>query len=92
MPTGYQVLPCLSRHKRKGDDSPNLETQQENEPISGIKCLFRFYRSALGKTFLRVYEYPFCCRVQVSKILFGSTQKGLQKVNNKLIKVRPSGK
>lgn len=42
-------MPFPSRHKREGDDSPNLETQQENEPISGIECLFRFYRSVLER-------------------------------------------
>lgn len=58
MPTGYQLLPFPSRHKSEGDDSPNLEAQQENEPISGIECLFRFYRSVLGRDFsTRVYDY-----------------------------------
>lgn len=63
MLTGYQLLPFQSRHKREGDDFPNLETQQENEPISGIECLFGFYRSVLDRDFftcIRVSFLVFC--------------------------------
>lgn len=65
MPTGYQLLLLPCRHKREGDDFPNLEAQQENEPISRIECLFGFYRGT----------FYVCFFLQVSIIWFGPTQK-----------------
>lgn len=82
MPTGYQLLPFPCRHKREGDDFPNLEAQQENEPTFRIECLFGFYRSVSERDFAtRVSSWYF---PQVSKILFGSAQRDLGAIGNLL--------